>query len=81
MKRKKRVVRYRLQGQQIAISQARQKWLHQVVAFDLGEGERRGRVASISDTGDVVVTGLADQHIPLLMMSLGFMDRVLRLCQ
>ena len=79
MKRKKRTVRYRPQGQQTVISQARQKWLHQVVVFDLGQGERRGRVVSISDAGDVVVTGLADQHTPLLMMSLGFMDCVLRL--
>ena len=83
MKRtKKATLRQQRERQQLAmIEQARRTWLHQVVRFDLGQGDgvQFGMVTDISDEGDVLVICLPgfDRRVAALTMSLGYVERVL----
>ncbi len=85
MNRKQRRGKGRREGcvQQVAIQQARRKWLGKTVQFDLhqGLGIQLGKVVSVSNGGDVVVECLPgyDGVVPSLMMSLGFVDQTLML--
>jgi len=64
---------------------AREKWLNQMVAFDLGQGQgvQYGTVTSISDDGDVFVecSFVLGQRARALAMSLGYLDRTLTLVE
>ncbi len=83
----KRKARRVCQGQgnqwQAIIRQVRHKWLDQSVQFDLyqGDGVMVGKVTSISEEGDILVTCLpgSDRRVPGVMLSLGLLDRVLTL--
>jgi hypothetical protein len=68
---------------QTIVIQARRKWLNHTVSFDLGQGDgvQLGRVVDITDDGQVTITSLPgyDRRVPGLVMTLGFVDRVLTL--
>lgn len=80
----RRAKRMRQEEQWLAVvEQARQKWVGKLVRCDLGQGRGfwYGIVEDISEEGDVQVVAAPGygQRVPVVVMSLGYMDQTLTL--